>query len=710
MSGLRPSILRLARTRALALRVSLVVLVCIAIVAAPALALAAPGGNGNGNGNGNNDRSPVAIIGGEANAYAGCSDRLDGSNSHANGGETIVKYEWDVDDNGTWDITSTSPESPVTFSDEGVCYVRLRVTNSKGRFSVDRRKFHVRRDRIDPVAILRMPSTALVDQTVTLDGSWSFDLLGSIKTYAWDFESDGTIDSVSTASSVTHAWSQAGTYYAKLIVTDRGGNTDSTTAKIVIQGTTNATPQPPTGLAAADKTGDEGGALQLTWTANPETDIAGYKIYRSTNAASGFALVTQATGTSFTDTGLTNGTIYYYKIAAVDTAAQESGSSAVVSATPIDDKAPVTPVGLTAADVPADQGDAILVRWTRSAEADLAGYRLAVTNVLTGVTQTIQIPAADISYTVSGLSVSKAYRFTLVAYDNAGNASAASAPVTATPLDQLAPAAPAGLVAFDRAGDEGQAVEVRWTANTEADLAGYTLFRAAVPAGVNPLDAAALAVPVASFGPSAVQWTDESVLFGTKYCYYLVASDASGNISPASECAIVEPLDNLAPSAPMGVEALDPSDQGGVVNVSWLGSLSSDVAGYSLTVLTANGVVVSTNDVGMATHFTASGLDVGVEYTFSVTAVDGADNVSPAASATASGLDELAPATPAGLIAADVVPDEGGAIVVSWDINSESDLGGYTLSMFDSLGAPAGTFDVGFATSKLFEGLDVGKE
>ena len=85
--------------------------------------------------------------------------------------------------------------------------------------------------------------------------------------------------------------------------------------------------------------------VSLSWTANTETDLAGYHVYRSTTNGSGYVQVTTAllTTTSFINTGLTGGTTYYYVIRAVDTAGNQSANSAQASATPT---APPTPVVL----------------------------------------------------------------------------------------------------------------------------------------------------------------------------------------------------------------------------------------------------------------------------------------------------------------------------------------------------------------------------
>ena len=90
---------------------------------------------------------------------------------------------------------------------------------------------------------------------------------------------------------------------------------------------------PPSGVAAKSGVG----SIDLTWTA---TDGAtSYNIKRSTTAGSGYVTVSTpgaVTGTTYTDTGLTNGTPYYYVVSAVDDSpVLESVDSAEATATPV---------------------------------------------------------------------------------------------------------------------------------------------------------------------------------------------------------------------------------------------------------------------------------------------------------------------------------------------------------------------------------------
>ncbi len=97
--------------------------------------------------------------------------------------------------------------------------------------------------------------------------------------------------------------------------------------------TTDLTPPAaPTGLSATGGTR----LVNLTWTANTEPDLAGYNLYRGTTTGGPYTKVNTPviTSASYSDTGLTNGTPYYYVLRAVDTSSNESGNSTEAVATP----------------------------------------------------------------------------------------------------------------------------------------------------------------------------------------------------------------------------------------------------------------------------------------------------------------------------------------------------------------------------------------
>ena len=75
----------------------------------------------------------------------------------------------------------------------------------------------------------------------------------------------------------------------------------------------------------------------LTWKANSEGDLASYKVYGGTSANPTTLLSTITAGTeTSTQSSLTNGTLYYFNISAIDDAGYESDVTSDVSTLPND--------------------------------------------------------------------------------------------------------------------------------------------------------------------------------------------------------------------------------------------------------------------------------------------------------------------------------------------------------------------------------------
>jgi hypothetical protein len=96
-------------------------------------------------------------------------------------------------------------------------------------------------------------------------------------------------------------------------------------------------PAAPTGLTATP------GNAQVSLSWNASAGATSYNVQRGTTTGGPYTTVSSPTTTSYIDTGLTNGTTYYYVVAAVNSVGQ-SANSTQASATPA---APATPVAVT---------------------------------------------------------------------------------------------------------------------------------------------------------------------------------------------------------------------------------------------------------------------------------------------------------------------------------------------------------------------------
>ena len=92
-----------------------------------------------------------------------------------------------------------------------------------------------------------------------------------------------------------------------------------------VLGVLSSVPGTPNDLAA----NADGIAIHLTWAANPESDLAGYKVYRSTTPGGGYVLQTPipVVSPAYNDGSAAPHTFYYYVVTAVDDKAKESAFS-----------------------------------------------------------------------------------------------------------------------------------------------------------------------------------------------------------------------------------------------------------------------------------------------------------------------------------------------------------------------------------------------
>lgn len=90
-----------------------------------------------------------------------------------------------------------------------------------------------------------------------------------------------------------------------------------------------------------------GATVELTWNANTESDLAGYKLYSGTASGQYGAPIELGKVTSYQfQLNPTVGTAYYFAVTAFDTSGNESAKSSEVSAFVPDTTAPEQPKGL----------------------------------------------------------------------------------------------------------------------------------------------------------------------------------------------------------------------------------------------------------------------------------------------------------------------------------------------------------------------------
>lgn len=284
-------------------------------------------------------------------------------------------------------------------------------------------------------------------------------------------------------------------------------------------------------------------SVTLTWTAsigNPVGESITYKVMRSTSTNGTYSQVGSTITTSpytLTDTGLTSGATYYYRVVASDLAGNTATSpSATTGLTVIttDNQAPDAPAGLMAT---ASNQTSITLNWNDSGghpAGETVMYKVfrnsggttavnTTTPVATGLTTSDAV--------IGSLTAGTTYKFQVAAYDAVTPTANQSALTPASPNEYAAatasaPTAPLAPSANGASAITSSGFTANWTASVGAtgyklDVSTSSTF-ASFLTGYNNLD-------VGSNTSSTITGLNAS----TPYYYQVRAYNATGT-SPAS--------------------------------------------------------------------------------------------------------------------------------------------------------------------------------
>jgi len=260
------------------------------------------------------------------------------------------------------------------------------------------------------------------------------------------------------------------------------------------------------------------GTVNIAATATDNTAVTKVEFYVNGNlvATSTAAPYTYAWDTTKSANSSTGVTVKAYD--AAGNIGSDAAQVTVNNVAPQDTQAPSVPASVTAT---ANAYNKVTVKWNASTDnVGVKGYIVTRDNVTLGnvTTGTQFVDTTTLPLT--------AYNYQVVAYDAAGNNSAAStaakvttpsAPVT----DTEAPSVPGGVAAVAAGSTQ---VNVSWAASTDnVGVKGYDVYRATGTGSA----AKVATVSTTSYG-------DTNLKANTSYSYYITASDAAGNTSGKS--------------------------------------------------------------------------------------------------------------------------------------------------------------------------------
>jgi hypothetical protein len=399
-------------------------------------------------------------------------------------------------------------------------------------------------------------------------------------------------------------------------------------------------------------TGASSSQVNLTWTDN-STNETGFTFAFDTNSGLTNPTYVYAGGvntTSYSHTGRSAATTYYYKIKAEGT--PDSAWSAVESAT-------TAPSSLTAT---ATSNSAINLTWTgNSSNSAIHGYTYgyATNSSFTGATYNFVAGNGSTSASKTGLSTATTYWFKLKAEGTSSDAfdSPYGTVVTTTTT-------PASLAASVVSSSQ---INLSWTGNSgNSNIIGYTIASA-----TNSSFTGAVYQYVA--GAGATSFNNTGLYAGSTYYYKIKAEGTSDSYDSAFTSYITATTSAAAPNAPSGLTASAVSAS--QINLSWTDN-SSNETGFEVKRATDSAFTQSVVWIGgiQGSTYSDTGLSASTTYYYKVRAEGATQDsaYSASASATTSASGDTIPNAPSGLNATVASSTQ---VNLSWTDNSSNETG-----------------------------------
>ena len=211
--------------------------------------------------------SPIAANQPPVAAFTSSTSNLkasfDGTGSSDPDG-TVASYSWDFGDSSALGTTATVSH---TYAQGGTYTVTLTVTDDQGATNAVQHVVTVSPPVNQPPVAAFTSSTS--NLKASFDGTGSSDPDGTVASYSWDF---GDSSALGTTATVSHTYSQGGTYTVTLTVTDDQGATNAVQHVVTVSPPVN---QPPV-AAFTSSTSNLKASFDGTGSSDPDGTVASY--------------------------------------------------------------------------------------------------------------------------------------------------------------------------------------------------------------------------------------------------------------------------------------------------------------------------------------------------------------------------------------------------------------------------------------------------
>ncbi|NVM31595.1 MAG: fibronectin type III domain-containing protein, partial [Candidatus Helarchaeota archaeon] len=362
-----------------------------------------------------------------------------------------------------------------------------------------------------------------------------------------------------------------GTYYYRIIAFDDGWPTiNDGTPSDEVNGTPQDTVKPPQVGNLNVVNPGIGNTLQLTWDALGG-DVVEYRIYRNSTSEPWALIATRPTN-SYTNTELNDGTLYFYKVAAIDDGGPTKNvgdNSTIQNGTPTDIIAPPQITGVMITVIP--EGNILNLTWNPSVATDFKEYYLyrnSTTETWTFITN------LNVShYQDTALTNLETYWYKVSAVDEVPNEGTDSTAKPGVPEDSIAP--PAVTILTVTVIPTGNTLNITWDLVVAGDMQEYRVHRSNISSGFTPSPA--------NFVDNVSRLTnyflDTGLTDGLKYYYKVLSVDDDGNYLPAATQKSGTPGDTVPPLQP---SSFNVTNVAGSLILNWTAAQEDDFVKYEI--------------------------------------------------------------------------------------------------------------------------------
>lgn len=404
---------------------------------------------------------------------------------------------------------------------------------------------------------ITLSAGAATDTSVQL--SWAASRLVGLQYYEVGYGLSSSAitswKSAGTATSTTvNGLSPATLYYFQVRALTKKG----TVLSNIVSKQTLATPplqsQPPSAPTNLTATAVSSSQINLTWQDN-STNETGFRIERASSSAGPFTQIATvgAETTTYSNTGLSASTTYYYRVCAYNSDGNSPYSNVASATTQAVLNPPIAPSNLSATAVSSSQ---INLTW-QDKSSNETGFRIERSlSATSGYTLIATVSANVTTYSNVGLSEYTTYYYRVCAYNADGNSGYTNIASAVTPLNP-----PTNLTATAVSSTQ---VNLAWTDNSSAE-SNYVIERSVGTASTWSV--------LATLPANTTTYSDTTCQPATTYYYRVKAK--------GSDSAYCGPIAVTTPSATP------------VINPQWVGRTPVIGAAYKAAVRDNYAYVVS---------------------------------------------------------------------------------------------------------------------